>query len=99
RRLIVLTVLAAAGSLAIVIVRAQAGPEAIQIRKVKDSLYIVTGGRGTSAQGNGIAGNTTVFVAESGVVVIDTKYAGFGKAILDQVRSVTNKPIATIINT
>jgi cyclase len=98
RRFVVLTVVVA-GALSIVIVRAQPSPEAVQIQKVKDSLYIVTGGRGTSAQGNGIAGNTTVFIAESGVVLIDTKYAGFGKAILDQVRSVTSKPITTIINT
>jgi glyoxylase-like metal-dependent hydrolase (beta-lactamase superfamily II) len=98
RRLIVLTVLVIAGALSLAVAFAQ-GPEAIHIQHVKDSLYIVTGGRGTSAQGNGIAGNTTVFIADSGVILIDTKYAGFGKAILDQVRSVTSKPITTIINT
>ena len=54
RRFVVLTVVVA-GALSIVIVRAQPSPEAVQIQKVKDSLYIVTGGRGTSAQGNGIA--------------------------------------------
>jgi glyoxylase-like metal-dependent hydrolase (beta-lactamase superfamily II) len=99
RRLIVLTVLVIAGALSLAVAFAQQGPEAIHIQHVKDSLYIVTGGRGTSAQGNGIAGNTTVFIANTGVVLIDTKYAGFGKAILDQVKSVTNKPITTIINT
>jgi cyclase len=98
RRFVVLAVLVA-GALSIAIVSAQPSPEAIHIQKVKDSLYIVTGGRGTSAQGNGIAGNTTVFIAESGVVLIDTKYGGYGKAILDQVKSVTSKPITTIINT
>jgi glyoxylase-like metal-dependent hydrolase (beta-lactamase superfamily II) len=34
-----------------------------------------------------------------GVVLVDTKYAGMGRAILDQVRSVTGKPVTTIINT
>ena len=40
-----------------------------------------------------------MFIAESGPVLIDTKYPGLGKAILDQVKSVTPKPITTIINT
>ena len=98
RRLIVLTVLVVSGALSIAIVSAQQTPADIRLEKVKDGLYIVTGGRGAKAA-DGIAGNTTVFVADSGVVLIDTKYPGFGKAILDQVRSVTSKPITTIINT
>jgi cyclase len=98
-RLIVLTVLVVVGVVSIAIVSAQQAPAAIQIEKVKDSLYILTGGRGSGAQAGGIAGNTTVFIADSGVVLIDTKYAGFGKPILDQVRSLTSKPITTIINT
>jgi cyclase len=98
RRFVALAALVT-GALSIAIVRAQPNPEAIHIQKVKDSLYIVTGGRGTSAQGTGVAGNTTVFIADSGVVLIDTKYGGYGKAILDQIKSVTSKPITTIINT
>jgi glyoxylase-like metal-dependent hydrolase (beta-lactamase superfamily II) len=99
KRLAVMTGLVLTGGLSMAVVLAQPAPEAIQIEKVKDNLYIVTGGRGTSAQGTGIAGNTTVFVADSGVVLIDTKYGGYGKAILDQIKSVTSKPITTIINT
>ena len=95
RRIVVLTVLVSAGALSIAVLRAQPTAGDIQIQKVKDNLYIVTGGR----QGAGIAGNTTVFIADSGVVLIDAKYAGFGKAILDQVKSVTSKPVTTIINT
>jgi cyclase len=95
RRLVVLSVLVGAAALSIAVLRAQPTAGDIEIQKVKDNLYIVTGGR----QGGGIAGNTTVFIAGSGVVLIDAKYAGFGKAILDQVKSVTNKPVTTIINT
>ena len=40
-----------------------------------------------------------MFIADGGVVLIDTKYPGLGKAILEQVKSVTSKPITTIINT
>ena len=99
RRIVVLTGVVLTGVLSIAVVLAQPTLGTIQIEKVKDNLYIVTGGRGTSAQGNGIAGNTTVFIADSGVVLIDTKYGGYGKAILDQIKSVTSKPIITIINT
>ena len=99
RRLIVLTVLVVAGALSIAIVRAQQSPSDIRIEKVKDGLYVVTGGRGLGAQAGSVAGNTTVFIADSGAVLIDTKYPGLGKAILDQVKSVTSKPITTIINT
>ena len=99
RRSIALTVLAVAGALSITVVLAQPNPADLRIEKVKDGLYIVTGGRGLGAQAGGVGGNSTVFIADSGVVLIDTKYAGLGKAILDQVKSVTSKPITTIINT
>jgi cyclase len=99
RRLIVLTVLVVAGALSIAIVRAQQSPSDIRIEKVKDGLYIVTGGRGLGSQSGGVGGNSTVFIADTGTVLIDTKYPGLGKAILDQVKSVTSKPITTIINT
>src|SRR5262245_65206050 len=95
KRLVVLSIVVLTGALSMAIVFAQPTAGEIRLEKVKDNLYIVTGGR----QGGGIAGNTTVFVAGSGVVLVDTKYGGFGKAILDQVKSVTNKPVTTIINT
>jgi cyclase len=99
RRLIVLTVLVVAGALTIAIVRAQQDPAAMQIEKVKDGLYIITGGRGLGTQAGGVGGNTTVFITPSGAILIDTKYRGLGNAILDQVKSVTSLPITTIINT
>ncbi|HYR85473.1 MAG TPA: MBL fold metallo-hydrolase [Terriglobia bacterium] len=98
RRLIVLTVLTVTGALFIAIAQAQQDPTVIRLEKVKDALYLITGGRGPGEAG-GISGNTTVFIADAGVVVIDTKYPGYGKAILDQVKSVTGKPVTMIINT
>src|SRR5215469_14977303 len=64
-------------------------PQALEIQKVKDNLYQITGG----------GGNTGVFVTDSGVVVIDTKNPGNGQAILDKIKTVTDKPVTTIINT
>jgi cyclase len=98
-RVAVLAGLVSVGALSMTAVLAQPTLGQIQIEKVKDNLYIVTGGRGTSAQGTGIAGNTTVYIADTGVVLIDTKYGGYGKAILDQIKTVTSKPITTIVNT
>ena len=95
KRLIVLAVLMATGALSIVIAQAQQDPAAIRLEKVKDALYIITGGQ----QPGSVSGNTTVFVTGTGVVLVDTKYPGYGKAILDQVRSLTPKPVTIIINT
>ena len=59
------------------------------IRKVRDNLYVIPGA----------GGNTSVFVTEVGVVLVDTKLPNNGEAILNQVRTVTDKPVSTIINT
>ena len=64
-------------------------PPVQAIEKVKDNLYLI--------QGQG--GNTAVYVAQTGVVVVDTKLANNGQAILDQIKTVTDKPITHIINT
>lgn len=98
KRLAVLSVLVAVAAVAMAVVRAQPSPTEIRLEKVRDNLFIITGGRARPTEG-GISGNTTLFVAESGVVLVDTKYPGFGNTILEQVRSVTSKPVTTIVNT
>ena len=65
------------------------GPNVAGIEKVKDNLYMVTGG----------GGNTAVFVTANGVVLVDTKLANWGQAIMDKVKTVTDKPVTHIINT
>jgi len=59
------------------------------IKQVRDNLYVIPGA----------GGNTTVFVTQGGVVLVDTKLPNNGEAILNQVRRVTDKPVSTIINT
>jgi glyoxylase-like metal-dependent hydrolase (beta-lactamase superfamily II) len=59
------------------------------IKKVRDNLYVIPGA----------GGNTTVFVTAGGVVLVDTKLPNNGEPILNQVRTVTDKPVSTIINT
>ena len=47
----------------------------------------------------GAGGNTAAFVTANGVVLVDTKLANNGQAILDQVKTISDKPITHIINT
>ena len=99
RRPIVLIALLAAGGLSMVVARAQQDPAAIRIEKVKNNLYVIAGGRGPGQQAGSVSGNTTVFIANSGVVLVDTEYPGYGQVILDTIKSVTTKPVTMVINT
>ena len=40
-----------------------------------------------------------MFITANGVVVVDTKNPGWGQPLLDKIKSVTDKPVTTIINT
>src|SRR5262249_56149369 len=64
-------------------------PPSGAIKRVRDNLYVIPGA----------GGNTTVFVTQGGVVLVDTKLPNNGEAILNQVHTVTDKPVSTIINT
>jgi len=94
------------GSLSLTLVGLQgppAGPTpaalaATKIEKVKDNLYVITGS-GASDQNAFSGGNTAVFITETGVVVVDTKLPGWGPTLMERIKSVTNKPVTTIINT
>ena len=93
RRGQVLAVIAGVGLAAISVAQAQqpapTGPNVAQIEKVKDNLFMITGG----------GGNTVAYVTANGVVLVDTKLSNWGQAILDKVRTVSDKPITHIINT
>src|SRR5260370_9708523 len=77
---------------------AAAGPKVVDILKLKDNLYVLT----SSTPGNAATfsgGNVAVFITDGGVTLVDDKLAGWGQAVLDKVKSVTDKPITRIINT
>ena len=105
KRLFVLGALIAIGSLSLAAFQppqpttpSQAALAATQIQKVKDNLYMITGSDPTDRNAFS-GGNTGVFVTSSGVVVVDTKLAGWGQVLLDKIKTVTDKPVTTIINT
>jgi cyclase len=75
-----------------------AAPKTIDIVKVRDNLYVLT----SSTPGNAATfsgGNVAVFITDKGVTLVDTKLAGWGQAVLDKLKTVTDKPVTTIINT
>ena len=106
KRLTILVAVVAAGVLSIAAAAYQqpsqglpaAALAATQIEKVKDNLYMITGADPTD-RNSFSGGNTGVFITNNGVVVVDTKLAGWGQVILDKIKTVTNKPVTTIINT
>lgn len=77
------------GVLSLLATQGQTRQNVAQMQKVKDNLYVIIGG----------GGNTAALVTEPGVIVVDTKVRGWGNAILDKIKSVTDKPVTTIINT
>ena len=88
KRIVVLFALLAVSALSIV-VAAQQQANKVEVQRLKDNLFMLTGG----------GGNTAVFITATGVVVVDAKNPGWGKPILDKIKTLTNKPVTTLINT
>src|SRR4030095_6503578 len=103
---IVLAALIAIGALSMSITAAQppqgglnpAALAATKNEKVKDNLYMITGSDPTDRAAFA-GGNTGVFITNSGVIVADTKLPGWGQVLLHKIKTVTDKPVTTIINT
>jgi cyclase len=90
KRLTVLSGLLLTGAITLMAANQQQRQSAsLEIQKVKENLYMITGG----------GGNTAAFITEKGVVVVDTKLPGNGPGILEKVKSVTPKPVTMVINT
>jgi len=110
RRAQLLGVIVGVGALSMVVAARQApargpagpAPGAVavtRIEKVRDNLYMITGSEKPTPADTFGGGNTGVFVTANGVVVVDTKLAGWGQIILDKIKTVTDKPVTMIINT
>lgn len=67
----------------------QDAPQSLEIQKLADNLFVLSGG----------GGNTAVFITDEEVVVVDTKSPGWGQTLLDAIDELTSKPITTVINT
>jgi glyoxylase-like metal-dependent hydrolase (beta-lactamase superfamily II) len=61
----------------------------LQVEKLTDTLYVLRGG----------GGNTAALIMANGVLLVDTKVSGWGQPILQKLRTLTDKPVTTIVNT
>jgi len=96
KRMVLLGALVGVGALSISVAAlqqpaggGQPAPRVVEVEKLRDTLYMMKGG----------GGNSAVFITDSGVVVVDTKNPGWGQPLLDKIKTVTDKPVTTIINT
>lgn len=91
RRHTILVTLVSVGVLAAAVSAWQQPPpeRVVQVEKVADNLFVLRGG----------GGNTAAFLTAEGVVLVDTKLPGWGQPLLDAVKSITDKPVTTVINT
>jgi cyclase len=98
KRTIVLGILIAVGALGAVKAQppAPTEPKVIEAEKVNDRLYVFRGGVPGGANGGG---NVAVFLTAGGVTVVDAKNPGWGKPILDKIKTITDKPVTMLINT
>src|SRR5580765_7063879 len=71
------------------------GGQPMKRRNVLGALLMA--GALSIAAGGG--GNTSIFITATGVVVVDTKNPGWGQPLLDKIKTLTNKPVTTIVNT
>lgn len=60
----------------------------MQTLNVRDILYVLTGNN-----------NILALMRDEGVLLVDAKPAGWGKLVVDNIQSVTDQPVTTIINT
>src|SRR5438309_1216514 len=67
----------------------QPAPLPLKIEKLKDDLYVIAGD----------AGNTTLYVTDEGLVMVDDKFERNYDDLMAKVRSVTDKPVKYVINT
>jgi glyoxylase-like metal-dependent hydrolase (beta-lactamase superfamily II) len=101
KRSLVLGALVGVGALSMTVAGYQAPAQRAplpDLTKVKDNLYIIESSSPVD-RSKFTGGNTGVFITDNGVVIVDTKLAGYGPTILEKIRAVTPKPITTIINT
>jgi glyoxylase-like metal-dependent hydrolase (beta-lactamase superfamily II) len=78
------------GALSVVGVASQRGGQmTVEVERLEDNLFVLRGG----------GGNSAAFVTSAGVVLVDTKLAGWGQPLIDKIGELTSNPITTIINT
>ena len=82
-------ILLAGGAATLYTQNAQAPPPPSKVEKIADDLYVIL------SEGS----NTTVYLTDEGVILVDTKFERNHDDIVAKVKALTDKPIKYIINT
>jgi glyoxylase-like metal-dependent hydrolase (beta-lactamase superfamily II) len=102
RRFLVLAALISCGAV-VAAYQAQQAPVVgtaaqLEVVKLKDNFFVITSSS-TQPREAFSGGNVTVLITDNGVTLVDTKLANWGQALLDKLKTITPKPVTTIINT
>ena len=89
KRVMVLGAVLLVGAVSLAVTEAEQGGQVVEVERLKDNLYVLRGG----------GGNSAAFVTSDGVVLVDTKVAGWGQPLIDRIAELTPNPVTTIINT
>ncbi len=74
----------------------------IEVQRIADNLYALRGGGPLVRTGNvtiPASGTSLALVTGTGVILVDSKLPGSGAALLQAVRTISDKPVTMIINT
>lgn len=78
-----------AGIVSVVGLAGQRGEMTVEVEQLEDNLFVLRGG----------GGNSAAFITSGGVVLVDTKLAGWGQPLIEKISELTSNPITTVINT
>ena len=89
KRVMALGAVLVVGAVSLAVTEAEQGGQVVEVERLKDNLYVLRGG----------GGNSAAFVTSDGVVLVDTKVAGWGQPLIDRIAELTPNPVTTLINT
>ena len=86
---ILFAILLSSGTATLYTQNAQAPPPPSKLEKIADDMYVIL------SEGS----NTTVYLTDEGVILVDTKFERNHDDIVSKVKTLTDKPIKYVINT
>src|SRR5580704_6879011 len=73
--------------------QSQQAPASLALQKIKDDLYVIALSKGVGG------GNIAVYLTDDGVILVDDMFDRDYTAIMEQVKSLTGKPVKYVLNT
>ncbi len=67
-------------------------PASLAVQKLKDDLYVIAMAKGVGG------GNIAVYVTDEGVILVDDMFDRDYTAVMEKVRSITDKPVKYVLN-